>query len=800
MRSRPPFNGLFRTMTAFTCCAAVALLTGCVIPPPPGGCEADADCDDSNVCTVDTCDTDTGQCSNTAEEAAVLVSASMAGDAVPGGTVTVTADAQVCDGSTTITGYAWSQANSVTVTIQSPNSASTGVVLPSASAFKDELIHVLTEPPVTQEELPPTVELPEGEFPGGLQDRFQVVGVDPFALEEAGHVGLTVTVSTSSGDFTANIDVHAALPFKTASGIRNVPVGVPVLLHGTVGADDWQMTKPTGSTAALSDATSQNPYFTPDATGSYVVTATDPGTAETVTLEIHAGTWTGAITGQDANGRPQATGCTACHNGGFAPDMFTPWAQTGHAEIFSANLDTSTHYGEGCFACHTVGFETDVDNGGFDDAGDYPDFLGAGLLNVPGDNWTTMLGSFPDAAQLANIQCENCHGPQGGSAHMEKDGSRVTLASSACGICHGEPLRHARYQQWQLSGHANYELAIDEGTNGSCARCHSANGFLAWLPALLDGDPSNDGDSVTVTWTADEVHPQTCATCHDPHAVGSITGVDTDARMRIYGDTPLLDAGFTVTDAGNAALCMTCHNSRRGLKNDDTWDGTDIARAPHGAAQTDVLMGQNAYFVTVGTAGAHSMISDSCVQCHMEATPPPDVLAYNLGGTNHTFFASPEICAECHTGLMASAVQGPTDTKLDTLEGLIETAILNLMSDQIAAGNTLELTLEDDSVVTITDVATIDVLQFADVHGRQGVDITLTGGTALGGVRLPDVKVIDGSATDLGELYDFADEALAKSGWNWILIHNDGSHGVHNPSFVTGALDASIAAVEALIP
>ncbi len=38
--------------------------------------------------------------------------------------------------------------------------------------------------------------------------------------------------------------------------------------------------------------------------------------------------------------------------------------------------------------------------------------------------------------------------------------------------------------------------------------------------------------------------------------------------MRISGDTPMLLAGFKATNVGRAAICMTCHNSRRGLKND----------------------------------------------------------------------------------------------------------------------------------------------------------------------------------------------------------------------------------------
>jgi len=33
-----------------------------------------------------------------------------------------------------------------------------------------------------------------------------------------------------------------------------------------------------------------------------------------------------------------AANCTICHNDAIAPDKFTPWAQTGHAEIFTNNL------------------------------------------------------------------------------------------------------------------------------------------------------------------------------------------------------------------------------------------------------------------------------------------------------------------------------------------------------------------------------------------------------------------------------------------------------------------------------
>lgn len=730
--------------------------------------------------------------------AGVILSAAVDGEAVPGATLNGSTTIEVLDGST-VQSVSWSQSNSVDVTISGGNTETPTITLPGESAYKAQLLEYLAEPPVTEDQLPENVPLPEGEFPAGLQDRFYLLGLNNFDLEEAGLVTLRVAVTTTSGTYTQDVEIHTELPFRKTLGIQNVPLGNPVLLHGkTQQSYNWALSAPAGSGAALNDATTQNPDFTPDVAGLYRVTVTDRTITptQTVTLEIMGGTWEGAITGQDMNGRPVAANCTACHNDSIAPDMFTDWAQTGHAEIFSVNVDTSTHYSEECFSCHTVGFETGVDNGGCDEASDYEDFLNAGLLNNPGDNWTTVLSDYPDTAKMANIQCENCHGPQNGGAHTMGD-VRVTLSSDMCGFCHGEPLRHARFQQWQLSGHANYELAVDEGESGSCARCHTANGFLAWLPILMDDDPATDPlDDVAVTWTADEVHPQTCVTCHDPHNIGTSTGVETDATVRIYGDTPPLIAGFTVHGAGNGALCMTCHNSRRGLRNDNTYDDIvadgDAARAPHGSPQTDVLMGENAFLVNVGVRGSHSLVEDTCVNCHMEATPPPDVLAYNLGGTNHTFFAGMDICANCHSELDAKGLQSAFEASVDRLGELIVDSLMALIADQIDAGNTIDLNGE----ATITDTLDIADLEFGESHGRQAITVTFENGTIIGPVALNSVRVQNAGGADLGELYDFADEALIKSGWNWNLANNDGSKGVHNPSFVFEFLDASIDALD----
>ena len=35
------------------------------------------------------------------------------------------------------------------------------------------------------------------------------------------------------------------------------------------------------------------------------------------------------------------------------PNQFADWPQTGHAEIFTNNLNTSPYWGSRCFGCHT---------------------------------------------------------------------------------------------------------------------------------------------------------------------------------------------------------------------------------------------------------------------------------------------------------------------------------------------------------------------------------------------------------------------------------------------------------------
>jgi formate-dependent nitrite reductase cytochrome c552 subunit len=441
-----------------------------------------------------------------------------------------------------------------------------------------------------------------------------------------------------------------------------------------------------------------------------------------------------------------------------------------------------------------VGYDPGRQNQGIDEASDFGAFLASDLMHGAGaTNWNEMLERFPEAAQKANIQCENCHGPQvtegdDSPAHALRGEAvgkpRLSLSSDLCGTCHGEPTRHARFQQWQVSGHGNYELAIGEGDSGDCARCHTANGFLAWVPAQTDDDPANDLASVAVTWKEDDVHPQTCVTCHDPHVVGTTTDKGTDAPMRVSDRTGMLPGGYKAVGVGKGAVCITCHNSRRGLRNDNVPFPTnsDAGRLPHHSTQADVVLGQNAYFVKAGVRGRHAVIEDTCVSCHMNKAKPPASLSNNFGGTNHTFLASASICNECHTDVNGENLAAGFDDMLLALKGAIQDRIDKVMREQIAAGNRIKA-----GSTTFDGFTKVEI-----VDGRnQQVIVTLLNGKRLSAVNLTDLAVVkkdDTTATFLSVSgYD-----IPKAFWNWALLSYDASKGAHNPSWTLEVINESL--------
>ena len=337
-----------------------------------------------------------------------------------------------------------------------------------------------------------------------------------------------------------------------------------------------------------------------------------------------------------------------------------------------------------------------------------------------------------------------------------------------------------------------------------------------------------------MTWDEDTVVPQTCPVCHNPHDTGTFSGEVTDARVRVNAgepgacgdntcDTYQLLAGFKAINVGKGATCMTCHNSRAEVpRNDANWANLSSSQkegSPHHGVQADLIMGKNAYFMTSGelVRGKHSLIPNVCIRCHMELSQEPPVLAYQNGGTNHTFAADPNICVQCHgNGVTADNIADIINTYLDDL--------------QTSLSDAWERLLKANYPVTIfTDNAHTNLCATADVQTKgknpvnnpitdvqwvysRGTRLNFTVGSvtcnnvAVGNVYVGKISNNPKNNTTLETLsLQPGNDVLWKAQWNYGLLFEDsargtGDRGVHNPDFSIKALTRAMDEVDALNP
>lgn len=346
--------------------------------------------------------------------------------------------------------------------------------------------------------------------------------------------------------------------------------------------------------------------------------------------------------------------------------------------------------------------------------------------------YDNMVAQYPDAMLRGRIQCESCHGP--GSMHVgAANVMSVTLAAENCAICH-DGGHHVFPAQWRVSNHATMETVQ---TRAGCVQCHNGAGFVNYIKSGKTPATQDLTEKISIT----------CATCHDPHSVQNTH------QLRTMDVT--LSNGDEVTGAGNGAICMNCHKARQNaveytnnyLKNLSTHYG------PHHGPQGDVIAGKNA--VTFGQnieSSPHlAATTDACVRCHMyPGTTDPDGNVILVG--SHSFKMSEDgvdnvaACTACHGDF------GPNfSDKLCYING---TADL----DGDGTANGLQIEIE----------GLLDQLKALLPQDADG-----------------NVVIADSSVT----------LAEAQAGYNYFMMEEDRSLGVHNPRFVFGVLKASIEAL-----
>jgi hypothetical protein len=598
-----------------------------------------------------------------------------------------------------------------------------------------------------------------------------------------------------------DIKDYSLTGLQGASGLNTVGVGQPayleVLVNNAVTNSDitnvtWTLTaKPVGSSAALAasplgtnvptfrmaDRFNNNgapvykvPTFggapvrrvlRPDTVGQYTVTVTVQTASSgstNLTQNITAGTYVGINT------------CALCHSGGvLAEDKYHPWSQTPHATKFAREIDggtdpATTHYNKNCISCHTVGYDTNTNavNGGFDDIAAQLHWTFPTNL-VPG-NWASMQTNYPDLANLANIQCENCHGP--GSEHAGALGKTnvfnwpriaVTYDVGNCGQCHDSKNNHYRNAEWNNSKHAVATRVPSGPARAACARCHTGGGFAQYAATL-------GTTNVYTTNHADTVYTAiTCATCHDPHD-------DSNPHQLRAGETVTLGDGTTVTNAGAGALCMNCHQSRNGSVTNSivkyplgqqTWAGGS-AFGVHDNCAADMLEGVNGwtYGLDIPSSAHRNSVADTCVGCHMQPVTSSDPAFTKAGG--HTW---------------------------------------NMTYNVVTNGTT-----------NVVDMVGVCVQCHGPIQSFDMVKVDYNGDGVIEGVQTEVQKLLDKLSTMLpGSAYvadgNYVADGLVKTSvsvktnwpakflkaaYNWQFVNNDLSKGVHNTAYAVGLLKASI--------
>ena len=553
-------------------------------------------------------------------------------------------------------------------------------------------------------------------------------------------IGLTQSVSVATYGISPNgVNADTEDLFDLAyNGMQNVGVGTQMYLTGTV--TDGSLTTPTwtvqwapfGSTAGFGvsmdmDTSTQAIIFVPDVAGVYYIEFADLGAAATLT--VHAANYMGMTDGN----------CGMCHS-----DKVAEWEETGHSDMLVRGLNgtLSDHYGAYCIGCHTTGYDLNADNNGFDEHGFvYPD--STTLVDVYGSPdghlfdglYDLMAADYPDAFELANIQCEACHGP--GSDHFGNTSDfrmQASLSTDNCAWCHDSGTHHVFPSQLAYSGHSNPPSR--PSWSGGCY-CHTPEGFIEYT----------DGETVTSHPTS----PFSCAMCHDPHSL------ENPHQLRTDDDVELMD-GTIITDGGNGKLCMNCHKTRRDADSySETGSGGHYG--PHYGCQTEMLTGENV--ITFGqdlpTSPHLTATEDACVTCHMwnaNGTADDDGNIYDVGG--HTFHMVDEAgvenvlsCAPCH--------------------GEIESFEEKLYWDNGIADH------DGDGV------------NEGLMHEVDGLYATLAG-------MLPHADTTDGY-----DPHDTMDDTFTltekKAAYNLEVVYYDHSHGIHNPAFAVALLQVSIQAL-----
>jgi hypothetical protein len=347
---------------------------------------------------------------------------------------------------------------------------------------------------------------------------------------------------------------------------------------------------------------------------------------------------------------------------------------------------------------------------------------------------------------------------------MEEGWARQDFGDS-CAACHGAtpeyPLLGAKLG-YDVSGHKNNNNSY-YANGGGCQICHTNEGFIAYVKTgKVDPD----------AYVRYPSQPS-CVTCHTMHETW-------DFSLRTTKPVTLVDG--SVFDIGEGNLCASCHQARGDVKGAvKAMDARSVSShwGAHHGPQSNVVNGTDAYEYpgkSYSSSPHKDVLTDGCVTCHMSLPEGRYSLSPHVGG--HSF----NVVGEVH-----------------------EAEKVNLSACTACHGDVKQLPGTDmyniKAKADFDHDGTVEAMQM-EVQGLLDALVNEDGTGYLQTMNPPMFKP-DAMATfhDLGTGWAGSrsgrwSEAQIGALWNYKLIVEDRSRGVHNATYTIQVLYDTLKALD----
>lgn len=223
----------------------------------------------------------------------------------------------------------------------------------------------------------------------------------------------------------------------------------------------------------------------------------------------------------------------------------------------------------------------------------------------------------------------------------------------------------------------------------------------------------------TIPTSVDNPTAINCFTCHAPHTNG-------DLRRRVQHPMPL--ANGVAFDLHEANICSACHQARRNV---DTYVTTPSGRVtltnrwgPHHGPQSDMLIGTNGYEYATFTyeqTNHKTATTDACLDCHFKETE-------NLRVGGHSFnmafddggeeLLNTAACTTCHGANSDFDVNGQ-QTQTEALAAQLKGLLVTAGLLNNATGLPLSVATSSDSAGAVWNYLMMEEDRSKGVHNRK---------------------------------------------------------------------------------